>query len=154
MVVTEDRGGQVCRVAEVGSSCAQVASGGECGVVDIVGVAGSAVGGPGGGDELHGADGVVPYRVAGPVSVVEGGYGGGAVGAVETWPEDGGHGVAVGVDLAAAGMVRLNAADPGQDRPAHAAVRVAGRERRGCFLVGVEHDARYAQRPGGDRGEG
>jgi hypothetical protein len=82
VVVPEDRPLLLSRHGEVGTSTAQIASGGDGGVVGVVGighavaVAIETVGLPRGGDELHRAYRAVPHRVPVQLTVVSVGDGG------------------------------------------------------------------------------
>jgi hypothetical protein len=120
VVVAEDRRVEVCRLGEVPAVRAQVVSGGEGGVEDVVRV-GDAVtvavrapGRPGGGDELHGAFGAGPAAAGGGNSGV-------AAGAVEEGTEDRGSGGPVRGDVAAIGLPGLDLADGGQHGPGQVA---------------------------------
>lgn len=157
-VVAEDRAVQVTAVRQVPAVAAQVVTGGESGVVDVVrvlhpvAVAVTAGPRPGGRDELHGPDG----RVVGGVAVV-----GTVVGvldefeavAVELRAEDLGGGGAVRVDPAAAGLARLDLADGGEQLPGQIAAGLGPLEFGRGLLVGIEDGRGYA-RLGLDRRDG
>jgi hypothetical protein len=146
-----DLGGAVDGVAGGG---ADVGGGGGDGVVDVVGVGDpvdvgvGGVGGEGGGQELHGADGLLPG--AGeppPARPVADGQGGGVVVAVERRPEHPGDGLAGGgVDVAGAvaAVVGLDTADRREECPVEAIAASGG------GLVGLGDAGGHAR--GGDDG--
>src|SRR5690606_39648533 len=121
-VVAADRPFPVALVGQVPAEAAQVVAGRQGGVVDVVGVLDAVVVAvparpcPGGGDELHGADGLVVAAVAVVGAVVGVLDEGGAV-AVELGAEDGGGGGAVGGGLAAGGVAGRPRADGGGEVP-------------------------------------
>src|SRR5690606_18101270 len=116
-----------------------------------VAVAVAARPGPGGGDELHGADGVVVAAVA-VVDAVVGVLDEREAVAVELGADDRAQRGAVGVDASAAGMAGLHPADGGEELPGQIAGGLLLPQRRLGLLVGVEHGRRYAGLGGAGRG--
>ncbi len=115
------------------------------GVGDTVAVAVGCVVPPGGRDELHRADRAVPRRVTVVPATVGVGDRGHVALAVEHRAENGFERVTGRVDVAASGMVGLDTADAGEQRPVDVAPRVLGGEARGGLSVGVEHRLRDAE---------
>jgi hypothetical protein len=143
VVVAEDRAVEVVLVGQVPVVAAQIVTGGERGVVDVVGVllavavAVAAGPRPGGRDELHGADGLVVAAVA-VVGTVVGVLDEGEAVAVELRAEDRRDGGAVGGDAAAAGLARLHPADGREELPGQVAAGLGVAQRGLGLLVGVE----------------
>ncbi|HYJ74262.1 MAG TPA: hypothetical protein VEV65_01620 [Kineosporiaceae bacterium] len=152
MVVAEDGVDLALPGREVAAAGAQVAGGGERGVVDVLGVGGAvavgvrAVPGPGSRDELHRADGAVRPGVAvepTAVGVVDERH---AASAVEAGAVDRRGDVTVGLHVRAAeaAVVGLDAPDAGEQGPADVARGVDA----GALLCGgdvrLEHAARDA----------
>lgn len=143
VVVAEDRAVEVGLRRQVPAVPAQVVAGGEGRVVDVVGVrlaVGVAVTTrpcPGGRDELHGPDGAVVAAVAVVLAVVGVPDEREAV-AVELRAEDRAGRGAVRVDLAAAGLARLDLADGREELPGQVALGLGRAQRRLGLLVGVE----------------
>lgn len=154
VVVAEDRRVQVARDRQVRSARAQIATGGERRVEDVVrvgppvAVAVRAPTGPGRRDELHRTDRAVVHRVpvvGAAVGVPDQGEGA----AVQARSEDLPHGRTVRGHPAASGLPGLHLADRGQQLPPQA---TAGRLARQPGLgppIGQEHARRErgAHRP-------
>ena len=146
VVVAEDRGALAGVAGEVVVAGAEVDGGGEGGVVDVLRVALAVVVGvdaddrPGGGDELHRADGAVPLRVGVVLAGVGVADDGGVVAAVERDAEDARGGEALVVEGVAVGaaVVGLDAADRGDQLPGEVAGLVGGVDDGLGALVGGE----------------
>ncbi len=150
MVVGQHGALGTVRGVEVAAGGAEVVGSSERGVEDVLGiecgvaVAVAAPGRPGRGDELHRTDGAVPAGVAVVAAMVGVGDRGVAVRPVEHRSEDGGPGLTVRPQRAAAvtPVVGLDAPDPRNQGPGNVAGRGGAVRRRGCLLVGGGGDGR------------
>ena len=123
VVVPEHSRLQLGRIRQIGTPRAQVESGCDGGVVDIVRVRDSiaiaidAIGAPGGRDELHGADRSVPDGVSVQHSVVGVRNGGDTWRSVQSRTQNRSEGIAEGVHSPIAGVVGLDPPNPGEHCP-------------------------------------